>query len=145
MPPAPSSAAAITRRRRALETAVDAWFNNDKGEILTDSAVAALVLCLEEFLRQLSQELADEAPPASSSALRQVTPHDVSSALCNLGFKELSKESTLVLQQHHNHREQTVQPRKQVKKRKMEFSQEDAEAQERLLLASKQRMGENKL
>jgi hypothetical protein len=136
-----SSAIAITRRRRALETAIAVHLGTQGDssgttqQTLTDSAVSTLVPCLEEFIRALSNELAANNP-ASSEKMKQVSSQSVVAALNKMGFGELAVEASELLQQ------QQPQPQAQAnrKKRKQEFSQEQADAQELLLAASKRKM-----
>ena len=153
MPPTASSQAAITRRRRAFESAIAEHFGNnatssssspvDPAVTLSDSAVATLVPCLEEFLRLLSNELAanddSDGPGSQQDKKTHVSPRHVMDALERMGFGDLAKEANQVIVQQQQ-QTQDQKPKASKKKRKAEFSQEQADAQELLLSASRRKM-----
>ena len=119
MPPTASSQAAITRRRRAFESAIAEHFGNssatsssssspvDPAVTLSDSAVATLVPCLEEFLRLLSNELAanddSDGPGSQQDKKTHVSPRHVMDALERMGFGDLAKEANQVIVQQQQH------------------------------------------
>ena len=152
MPPTASSQAAITRRRRAFESAIAEHFGNnatssssspvDPAVTLSDSAVATLVPCLEEFLRLLSNELAanddSDGPGSQQDKKTHVSPRHVMDALERMGFGDLAKEANQEIVQQQQTQDQ--KPKASKKKRKAEFSQEQADAQELLLSASRRKM-----
>ena len=143
MPSSASSQASITRRRRALESAIAQHVRSNSSstsvdgalaQTVSDSAVATLVPCLEEFLRVLSRELAANEPQDKT---KHVSPQHVMEALERMGFGGIAKEAYQLVQQQQNHGQK---PQASKKKRKAEFSQEQADAQERLLSASRRKM-----
>ncbi|GKY99040.1 hypothetical protein MPSEU_000859700 [Mayamaea pseudoterrestris] len=143
----PSSTTAVTRRRRVLETAIAAHFGGGDSSTtttsqatpaLTDSAVSSLVPCLEEFLRVLSNELAT-INPSSSEKMKQVSSQHVVAALENMGFGSLAAEANEIVQRIQPQKRQP-EARAHKRRRKQEFSQELADAQEQLLAASKRKM-----
>ena len=136
------SAATVTRRRRALESSIASHIEQDPTVNVSDSAIATIVPCLEEFLRVLSHELvaASNSESSSSEEKRQVSSQIVTAALETMGFADIANEAQQKFQNQHIARQRPTSQAGKRNKRKQEFSQELADAQEALLAASKRKM-----
>lgn len=117
---------------------------------ITPSASAALVLCLEEFLRVLAAELLRPSGGGSGSGAapgpvrRRISTGDVGRALAGMGLADLLAEandgSTAPGPPPQRGGSGPSRSGERPRKRRREFSREQAEEQERLLAASKRKM-----